>query len=67
MKLRTIIVAASAAVAIATAAPASALDVGDKVTPNFEQAIPNIPDEAFKAARAALKRRNWSISRSRSA
>jgi quercetin dioxygenase-like cupin family protein len=49
MKLRTIIVAASAAVAIATAAPASAHDVGDKVTPNFEQAIPNIPGKSLVA------------------
>lgn len=49
MKLRTIIVAASAAVAIAMAAPASAHDVGDKVTPNFEQAIPNIPGKSLVA------------------
>jgi quercetin dioxygenase-like cupin family protein len=49
MKLRTIIVAASAAVAIATAAPASAHEVGDKVTPNFEQAIPNIPGKSLVA------------------
>jgi quercetin dioxygenase-like cupin family protein len=42
MKIRTVIGAASAAIAIATATPASARDVGDKVTPNFEQAIPMI-------------------------
>jgi hypothetical protein len=42
MTIRTIIGAASAAIAIATAALASAHDVGDKVTPNFQQAIPNI-------------------------
>ena len=47
MKIRTVIGAAS--VAIATAAPASAHDVGDKVTPNFEQAIPNIPGKSLIA------------------
>lgn len=49
MKIRTIIGAASAAIAIATAAPASAHDVGDKVTPNFAQAIPNIPGKSLIA------------------
>jgi quercetin dioxygenase-like cupin family protein len=49
MKIRTIIGAASAAIAIATAAPASAYDVGDKVTPNFAQAIPNIPGKSLIA------------------
>jgi quercetin dioxygenase-like cupin family protein len=49
MKIRTIIGAASAAIAIATAAPASAHDVGDKVTPNFAQAIPNIPRKSLIA------------------
>ena len=49
MKVRTIIGAASAAIAIATAAPASAHDVGDKVTPNFAQAIPNIPGKSLIA------------------
>jgi quercetin dioxygenase-like cupin family protein len=49
MKIRTVIVAASAAIAIATAAPASAHDVGDKVTPNFAQAIPNIPGKSLIA------------------
>jgi quercetin dioxygenase-like cupin family protein len=50
MKIRTLIVAASAAVAIATAAPVSAHDdVGDKVTPNFAQAIPNIPGKSLIA------------------
>jgi quercetin dioxygenase-like cupin family protein len=42
MKRRTVIGTAPAAIAIATATPASAHDVGDKVTPNFEQAIPMI-------------------------
>lgn len=50
MKIRTIIGAASAAIAIATAAPVSAHDVGDKVTPNFAQAIPNIPGKSLIAA-----------------
>jgi len=49
MKVRTIIGAASAAIAITTAAPASAHDVGDKVTPNFAQAIPNIPGKSLIA------------------
>jgi quercetin dioxygenase-like cupin family protein len=49
MTIRTIIGAASAAIAIATAAPASAHDVGDKVTPNFQQAIPNIPGKSLIA------------------
>jgi quercetin dioxygenase-like cupin family protein len=49
MKIRTVIGAASAAIVIATAAPASAHDVGDKVTPNFQQAIPNIPDKSLIA------------------
>ena len=49
MKIRTIIGAASAAIAIATAAPASVYDVGDKVTPNFAQAIPNIPGKSLIA------------------
>ena len=42
MKIRTLVAAAYAALAIATNSPAFAHDVGDKVTPNFEQAIPNI-------------------------
>jgi quercetin dioxygenase-like cupin family protein len=49
MKIRTVIGAASAAIAIATAAPASAHDVGDKVTTNFEQPIPNIPGKSLIA------------------
>ena len=47
MKLGTILKAA--AIAIATAAPASAHGVGEKVTPNFEQAIPNIPGKSLIA------------------
>jgi quercetin dioxygenase-like cupin family protein len=49
MKIRTVIGAASAAIVIAAAAPASAHDVGDKVTPNFQQAIPNIPGKSLIA------------------
>jgi quercetin dioxygenase-like cupin family protein len=49
MKIRTVIGAASAAIGIATATPASAHDVGDKVTPNFAQAIPNIPGKSLIA------------------
>ena len=47
MKLRTFI--ATAAIVLAAAAPAAAHDVGDKVTPNFEQAIPNIPGKSLVA------------------
>jgi quercetin dioxygenase-like cupin family protein len=49
MKIRTVIGAASAAIAIATASPTLAHDVGDKVTRNFEQAIPNIPGKSLIA------------------
>ena len=49
MKLRTVIGAASAAIAIATGAPVSAHGPGDKVTVNFEQAIPNIPGKSLTA------------------
>jgi quercetin dioxygenase-like cupin family protein len=38
----SVIGAASVAIAMAIAAPASAHDVGAEVTPNFAQAIPNI-------------------------
>ena len=49
MKIRTVIGAASAAFATAIAAPASAHDAGEKVTRNFEQAIPNIPGKSLIA------------------
>ena len=49
MKIRSIIGAACAAIAIATATPAAAHDVGEKVTPHFEQAIPNIPGKTLTA------------------
>jgi quercetin dioxygenase-like cupin family protein len=39
----------AASVAMGIAAPASAHDVGDKVTPNFAQAIPNIPGKSLIA------------------
>jgi hypothetical protein len=47
MKIRTLVVAAYAAVTLATISPTFAHDVGDKVTPNFEQAIPNIPGKSL--------------------
>jgi len=47
--IRIVLGAACAAIAIATAAPASAHDVRDKVTTNFEQAIPNIPGKSLIA------------------
>ena len=49
MTIRTIIGAACAVIAIAIAASASAYDVGDKVTLNFQQAIPNIPGKSLIA------------------
>ena len=49
MKIRTLVGAAYAAIAIATNSPAFAHDIGDKVTPNFEQAIPNIPGKSLIA------------------
>src|SRR6187551_28707 len=49
MKIRSVIGAAFAAIAIATAAPAAAHGVGEKVTPHFEQTIPNIPGKSLIA------------------
>jgi quercetin dioxygenase-like cupin family protein len=49
MKIRTVIRAAFAAIAIASASPAFAHDAGDKVTKNFEQTIPNIPGKSLVA------------------
>ncbi|AWI62513.1 cupin domain-containing protein [Sinorhizobium fredii] len=49
MNARSIIGAACAALAIATAIPAAADDPGDVVTPHFEQAIPNIPGKTLTA------------------
>jgi quercetin dioxygenase-like cupin family protein len=49
MKVRSIIGAAVAAVAIATAMPAAAHGVGETVTPHFQEAIPNIPGKSLVA------------------
>jgi quercetin dioxygenase-like cupin family protein len=49
MKMRSIIGAAVAAVAIATAMPAAAHGVGETVTPHFQEAIPNIPGKSLVA------------------
>lgn len=50
MRMRSIIVAAGAALAIATAGPVAAHDVKtETVTPNFEAAIPNIPGKSLLA------------------
>ena len=49
MKLRSIFGVASAALAIATAAPAAAHGVGETVTPHFEQVISNLPGKSLKA------------------
>jgi quercetin dioxygenase-like cupin family protein len=49
MKIRTVIGAAYAALAIAAAAPAAAHSVGDKVTTNFAQTIPDIPGKSLIA------------------
>jgi quercetin dioxygenase-like cupin family protein len=49
MRLRSILGAAVAAIAIATAAPAAAHGVGEKVTPHFAQTIPNIPGKSLVA------------------
>jgi len=49
MKIHTLIGAATAAMVIAITAPVAAHDVGDKVTPNFKQAIPNIPGKSLIA------------------
>jgi len=49
MRIRSIIGAACAAVAIAIATPSAAQGVGEKVTPHFEQAIPNIPGKSLIA------------------
>ena len=49
MRLRSIIGAAVTAVAIATATPAAAHGVGEKVAPHFAQTIPNIPGKSLVA------------------
>lgn len=47
MKPQSILATAFATFALAIAAPAFAHDTGDKVTPIFEQAIPNIPGKTL--------------------
>jgi quercetin dioxygenase-like cupin family protein len=47
MKIQNLVAATYAALALATNSSAFAHDVGDKVTPNFEQAIPNIPGKSL--------------------
>jgi quercetin dioxygenase-like cupin family protein len=49
MKIRTIIAAACAALAIATAVPAAAQSAGQTVTPQFAQAITNLPGKSLVA------------------
>jgi quercetin dioxygenase-like cupin family protein len=49
MKVRSIFGAACAAIAIATAVPAAAQGAGETVTPQFEQAITNIPGKSLIA------------------
>lgn len=49
MRIRSIVGAACAALAIATAMPATAHEVGETVTPHFEQAITNIPGKSLVA------------------
>jgi quercetin dioxygenase-like cupin family protein len=49
MRLRSIVSAACAAVAIATATPVAAQGVGERVTPHFAQTIPNIPGKSLVA------------------
>ena len=49
MKIPSSLGAACAAISIATAIPAAAHDLGEKVTPQFEQAITNIPGKKLAA------------------
>ena len=49
MNIKSVLGAASAAIAIALAMPAAAHDSGETVTPHFEQAIPNIPGKSLVA------------------
>ena len=48
-KILTVLGASFAALAMATTAPASAHDIGDNVTVNFQEAIPNIPGKSLTA------------------
>jgi quercetin dioxygenase-like cupin family protein len=47
MKIQNLVAATYAALALETNSSAFAHDVGDKVTPNFEQPIPNIPGKSL--------------------
>ena len=49
MKIRTIIAATCAAVAVSMAGPINARDSAETVTKNFEAAIPNIPGKSLVA------------------
>jgi quercetin dioxygenase-like cupin family protein len=49
MNLKSILGAACAAIAVTVAVPAAAHDPGEKVTPHFEHAIPNIPGKSLIA------------------
>lgn len=49
MKIRSIVGAVYAAIAIASATPAAAQGAGETVTPHFQQTIPNIPGKSLKA------------------
>ena len=49
MTPRSILTTAFAALVLTAAAPVFAHDTGDKVTPVFEQAIPNIPGKTLTA------------------
>jgi quercetin dioxygenase-like cupin family protein len=49
MKMRSILGAAYAAIAIAVATPVAAHGAGETVTPHFEQAITNIPGKSMVA------------------
>jgi len=49
IRIRSVLGAAIAALAVTTTAPALAHDTGDKVTLNFEHAIPNIPGKSLTA------------------
>ena len=49
MKIRSILSAAYAAIAIAVAAPAAAHGTGETVTPHFSQTIQNIPGKSLVA------------------
>lgn len=49
MQLRSLFTAVLAAITLNTVLPAAAHEAGEKVTPNFNQAIPNIPGKSLIA------------------